>query len=160
MSLSAKTVVKNKFWIVEKNGQQVATIQTFPSGVTYAQPNKREHFVSINLLKEKYNISFDRPKKSASSISHDVNGYPCDHIPYNALFDLSKKLPVYTKTSKSKSFFCAGYYLIKFNSSFVQTYCPKLITLARYEFAGPFPTKGKAKEYSNLLRNMLKCSKP
>jgi hypothetical protein len=147
MSLTATPVVKNKFWVVEKDGKQIATIQTSPIGVTYVHNEKREQFVSIKLLKAKHNISFLKgpSRKKKSDISHEVSSYPCDHVPHNALFNVAMKLPVYTKTKKSKSFFCAGYYLIRFNNGFVPSYCPKLITLNRYEFRGPFHSKTEMK---------------
>ena len=149
MNLVAKTIVKNKFWIVEKDGQKVATIQTNPEGVTLVQNEKRENFVSIKLLTAKYSILFTKePKKvKVPAVSFEVNGYPCNHKPLNALFNVTKKLPVFTKTAKSKSFFCAGHYLIKYNTGFLYAYCPKLITLNRYEFVGPFFTKNETKDY-------------
>lgn len=155
MSFIAKTVIKNKFWVVEHNGEQVATIQTSPTGITFVKNEEREKFVSIKLLKTKYNITFASEKKSkkTSEISYEVNGFPCNHKPYNALLNVAKKLPVFTKTNTSKSFFCAGYYLVKFNSDYVQSYCPKLITLSRYEFLGPFRTKSALKECIKLLKS-------
>ena len=155
--LTATTVIKNKFWIVEKDGEKVATIQTSPIGVTYVHNEKREQFVSINLLKAKHNITFIKgpSRKKKPEVSHEVSSYPCDHVPYNALFNVAKKLPVYTKTAKSKSFFCAGYYLIKFNCSFVQSYCPKLITLNRYEFLGPFHSKTEMKNAAKLTKDQV-----
>ncbi len=152
--LTAKTVIKNKFWIVEKDGDKIATIQTSPVGVSFVSNDFREQFASISMLKDKYNIVFDKVKKvpKKSEISHEVNGYPCDHKPCNALLNLAKKLPVFTKTEKSKSFFCAGHYLIKFNLGFIHAYCPKLITLNRYEFRGPFMTKQQAKEFAKALK--------
>lgn len=153
--LTAKQVVKNKFWIVEEDGRKIATIQTTPSGVALVKDQEREQFVSINMLKAKYNIQFDKVKKAkAPAITYDVNGFPCDHKPYNALFNVAKKLPVYTKTEKSKSFFCAGHYLIKFSLGYVHAYCPKLITLNRYDFKGPFNTKTESKEYAKAMRAM------
>jgi hypothetical protein len=153
--LTATPVVKGKYWIVEKDGQKVATIQSSPVGVTYVHNEKREQFVSIKLLKAKHNISFVKgpARKKKSDISHEVSSYPCDHTPFNALFNVSMKLPVYTKTSKSKSFFCAGYYLIKFNLEYVQSYCPKLITLNRYEFRGPYHSKTELKNAAKSLKD-------
>lgn len=158
MSLIAKPVIKNKFWIVENNGKQVATIQSTPDGITFVKDEEREKFVSIKLLKSKYSITFDNKKntKKTTEITHEVNGFPCNHKPYNALLNVSKKLPVFTKTNKSKSFFCAGHYLIQFNSEYVQSYCPKLITLSRYEFFGPFKTKTAAKDFNKLLKEQAK----
>ncbi len=153
MSLTAKNIVKNKFWIVEQDGQQVATIQSTPDGVSYVQNDKREKFLDLSSLKNQYSIviSKEKPKKRAST-AFEVSGYPCDHKPYNALFNLSKKLPVYTKSASSKSFYCAGHYLIKFNTDYVQSFCPKLITLNRYEFLGPFVTKQEMNEVSKSLK--------
>jgi hypothetical protein len=153
MNLVAKAVVKNKFWIVEQDGEQVATIQTHPTGVTYVFNEQREQFVSISMLRAKYKISFDKSKAAKKpAITHDVSGYPCDHKPFNVLFNVAKKLPVYTKTDQSKSFFCAGHYLIKFNVSYVHAYCPKLITLNRYDYYGPFHTKQDARDYSKSIK--------
>lgn len=143
--LIATPVVKGKFWIVEEDGKKVATIQSSPAGVAYVEQEKREKFVSINLLKAKHNISFTKAKSSKTTPKiNEVSSYPCDSTPHNALFDVTKKLPVYTKSNKSKSFYCAGFYLIKFNSSFIREFCPKLISLNRYEFRGPFHSKTEA----------------
>lgn len=152
----AKSIIKNKFWVVEQDGEQVATIQSYPDGVSYVQDNNREKFGSVKLLKTKHNISFsnDKVKKRAPTV-FEVSGYPCDTRPYNALFNLSKKLPVFTKTAASKSFYCAGHYLIKFAADYVHTFCPKLITLNRYEFLGPFVTKQEMREVAKSLKENL-----
>lgn len=149
-SLVAKTIITNKFWVVENNGSQVATIQAAAGGVVYVNKDElRENFVSIKLLKDKYNITFSKAKERKIPMvsSNSVDGYPCDSVPYNALLNVSKKLPVYTKTEKSKSLYAAGHYVVTVNLSIVILYCPKLITLNRYEFIGPFVTQKKAKEY-------------
>ena len=44
----------------------------------------------------------------------------------------------FTKSEKSKSLYCAGYYIIKFDKGWVKSFCPKLITIERYESRGPF----------------------
>lgn len=144
--LTAIPIIKGKYWVVKQGNDQVATIQTSPTGVTYVFNEKREQFVSINLLKAKHNISFTKAKtnKKEGLKINEVNSYPCDHKPFNSLFNVSMKLPVYTKSGKSKSFYCAGYYLVKYNTSFMLEFCPKLITLNRYEYLGPFHSKTEA----------------
>lgn len=138
--LRAKPVVKDKFWIVEEGDRKVATIQAIDEGgFVYVHDDQREKFPTVNILKKQLNITFDRAiKKAKEKTSHEVYGHPCSAKPYNQLWDVSKKIPIYTKTEKSKSYFCAGYYLIKFSNNWVKAYCPKLITLQRYEFQGPF----------------------
>ena len=135
----AKPVVKNKFWIVEEDGHKIATIQAIDEGgVVYVHDNEREAFPSIKLLTKKYNIEFVKVEKAVKAETHEVYGYPCSNKPHNEIYDVQRKLPIYTKSSKSKSFFCAGYYAVRFSNTWVKAYCPKLITLNRYDYVGPF----------------------
>jgi hypothetical protein len=148
----AKPVVKNKFWIVEESGEKIATIQAIEEGgVAYVHDNHREVFPSIKLLSKKYNIEFVKLEKTApvKSEVYEIHGYPTPHRPHNVLFDVQKHLPIFTKTPKSKSYFCAGYYIIKFNHNWARAYCPKAITLNRYEYQGPFKA---SEEMSEKLR--------
>jgi hypothetical protein len=69
-----------------------------------------------------------------------VHGFPTSVIPYNTMYDVKRKLPLFTKSDKSKSAYCAGYYIIHFEKGWVKSFCPKLITIERYEFQGPFKT--------------------
>lgn len=147
--LIAKTILKNKYWIVEKEGAKIATIQAIDDGgFVYVQENKREKFSTIKLLSKAYNLVFDNNlrKEKIQSEQHNVHGYPVSNKPWNVLWDVKHQFPVYTKTSKSKSYYCAGYYIIKFNNGWVKSYCPKFITLNRYEFQGPFTSKEEMNE--------------
>jgi hypothetical protein len=153
--LIARPVLKNKFWIVESHGNKVATIQAAEDGgFVYVHDDARERFASIKLLSKAHNVVFDNvvPKKEKSAESHDVHGYPIGHKPWNVLWDVKHQFPVYTKTSKSKSYYCAGYYIIKFNNGWVKSYCPKFITLNRYEFQGPFKSKTEMQEALRMAK--------
>ena len=57
------------------------------------------------------------------------------------MYDVKRKLPLFTKSNKSKSAYCAGYYIIEFEKGWVKSFCPKLITIERYNFKGPFKTE-------------------
>jgi len=147
--LIAKPVVKNKMWIVEEGGIKVGNIMAVDEGgVVYVHHNQREQFPSIKLLSKQYNIEFakaEKPKRVKQDV-YDVYGFPTNSAPNNEVLDVQRYLPIYTKGSKSKSFFCAGYYIIKFSSTWVRAYCPKLITLNRYEYQGPFKTQERMVE--------------
>lgn len=149
VDMIAKNIVKNKFWIVEESGNKIATIQAIDDGgVAYVQNNTREVFPSIKILQKKYNIEFakiEKPKKEKLDV-YAVYGYPTNSRPHNEVLDVQRYLPIYTKGAKSKSFFCAGYYLIKFSNNWIRAYCPKLITLNRYEYQGPFKTQERMVE--------------
>lgn len=150
----AKPVVKNKFWVVEDHGQKIATIQARDDGgFVYVHDEQREFFPSVKNLKQKYNIKFDlleRPKKENIKT---VYGYPVTGKAHNQVWDVQRKLPIYSKTAKSKSLFCAGYYLIKLNGIWTKDFCPKNITLSRYNYIGPFSIK----EDMNKTYKELQC---
>jgi hypothetical protein len=147
--LIAKPIVKNKMWIVEDSGTKVGNIMAIEEGgFVYVHNNQREMFTTIKLLTKKYNIEFARAEKVKKEKQdvYDVYGFPTNSQPHNQVLDVQRYLPIYTKGSKSKSFFCAGYYIIKFSSTWVRAYCPKLITLNRYEYQGPFKTQERMAE--------------
>lgn len=146
----AKPVVKNKFWIVESGGLKIATIQVIDEegGVAYVHDETREVFPSIKMLSKKYNIEFVKAEKPPKEI-HDiyyVYGYPTNSKPYNEVLDVQRYLPIFSKANKSRSFYCAGYYIVKIEDEWTSSYCPKLITLNRYEYQGPFKTEERMME--------------
>ena len=123
--LIAKPIVKNKYWIVEQSGSKVGTIQAVEDGTfVYVHDQTRERFASIKLLSTAHNVIFDNVanKKEKTAESFEIYGYPVSNKPWNTLWDVKHQFPVFTKTSKSKSFYCAGYYIIKFNNGWVKSY--------------------------------------
>lgn len=157
MSLLAKAVVKNKCWVVEDDlHNKVGTIFANSQGVTLITEEKREQFASLKLLSDKYNIVVDKTKPTRIiAETHSVYGFPCDYKAHNILWDVKHKLPIFTKGNKSKSFFCAGYYIVKFNNGWVKSYCPKLITLNRYPYAGPYDTLEEMQERLRIANGAL-----
>ena len=155
--LHAKPVIENKFWIVEKNGEKFATLRK----------SEDNRFVMSNETGVKiYNTQSDLTKQfgkdffiakilkeANNSEIQEVHGYPTSCNPHNPMFDIKRKLPLFTKSSDSKSSYCAGYYVIRFDKGWVKSHCPKLITLQRYEYKGPFKTELEMKQ---VLSNVSK----
>ena len=81
----------------------------------------------------------DVPKTITTS-EKIVHGYPTSVTPHNTMYDVQRKLPLFTKSLKSNSLYCAGYYIIKFDKGWVKSFCPKLVTVERYGYKGPFKT--------------------
>jgi hypothetical protein len=147
----AKPVVKDKFWIVERDGHQCATIQAIDEsgGYAYVHDQQREYFPSIKLLSKKYNIVFEKAERKKANAENNIYGFPTAGKHHNALFDVQRYLPIYTKTRLSKSYFGAGYYAVKLNDDWSRHFCPKLIMLNRYEYCGPFATLEAAQREVN-----------
>lgn len=153
MMIIAKPVVKNKYWIVEDSGTKIATIQAIDEGgFAYVHDNQRERFATIKMLSKKYNIVFDNAKPTKASTGHECYEFPCSTKPYNQVWDVKRGLPIYSKEVKSKSLYCAGYYVVKFNNAWIAEYCPKNITLSRYDYHGPFATKDEQTAKLNQLK--------
>ena len=163
MIVRAKTLVKDKFWIVEQNGEKLGTLsKQDDNGWTFLSKqdkNQRQVFHTQESLFTKFGFNIfeeSNTKKISEEVpvdNFDVHGFPCSQHPYNPMFDVQKQLPVYTKTPKSKSQFCAGYYIICFEKGWRKAYCPKMITLSRYKYQGPMKTKI---EMQQVLNNAVK----
>ena len=142
MSFKAKTILKNKFWIVENNGERVGTISMNDDRFMLSTGEAITFYDNKKDLENQLGKTiFERDKSAKPEIQKEVYGYPTSTSPYNVMYDVKRKLPLFTKSMKSKSLYCAGYYIIKFDKGWVKSFCPKLVTLDRYEFAGPMNTE-------------------
>ena len=155
--MKAKAIVEDKFWIIEQdNGERIGTVAVKNNTVTAVIDNKILTFKNLDELSAKCNITFSKKAKpSKTSTSNEVYGYPTAHTPNNALWHVERKLPIYTKTEKSNSYHCAGYYIIRFEHGWVKSFSPKLITLQRYEYKGPFKNKVEMMEQLRLHNDSI-----
>ena len=159
MTVKAKTLVKDKFWIVEEHGQKLGTLQKKDNNgwIFLSKKDHRQVFHTQESLFTRFGFNIFEEKQKEPIIEQtnnfEVHGYPCSQHPYNPMFDVQKQLPVYTKTPKSKSQFCAGFYIICFEKGWRKAYCPKMITLSRYPYKGPMKTKI---EMQQVLNNAVK----
>ena len=154
--LKAKNIVENRFWIIENDaGDRIGNIAQTSSGVRCTVSDVVETFPSMAEMIEKKNISIVRRTRELTSktVDGEVYGFPTNHTQHNTLWNVKLKLPIYTKNDKSSSFYCAGYYIVKYNKSFVGEFMPKLITLQRYEYLGPFKTKIEQLERLKVMNN-------
>jgi len=155
--IHAKPIIDNKFWIIEEDGEKIATLRKNEDN-RFVMSN--EAGIKIYDTKESLTKEFGKKffvvkiiKESSDSLSNEVHGYPTSAEPHNTMFDIRKKLPLFTKSGDSKSLYCAGYYVIKFDKGWVKSFCPKKITLERYPYQGPFKTELEMKQ---VLSNVSK----
>ena len=137
----AKQIVENKFWILESNeGDKIGTISVKGDKVSVVIGNQPETFSNMEELMHKYSVRFVKGQieEPVSDVKHEVYDFPTSTEPHNALWNVQMKLPIYTKTAKSNSYHCAGFYIIRFGTGWVKSFCPKLLTLQRYPYKGPF----------------------
>lgn len=141
MTIKARTILKDKFWIMENDGERVGTLTINEDKYMFSSPEGTKYFDSEKALKKVFGKDFiinEVTEQLAGLKEKVVYGYPTSSEPFNPLFDVQRKLPLFTKSEKSKSLYCAGYYIIHFDKGWVKSFCPKLITVERYETQGPF----------------------
>jgi hypothetical protein len=147
MTLVAKPVIDKQFWILQENNRKVGNIEACAGGYQVKINNQVAQFKTIRMAARTVNIEFEPAVKVArvKKNSDEVHGYPVAGRVRNPMWDVSQQLPVYTKTTKSKSWFAAGWYNVKKGRTWRTVLAPKLIVLQRYPYQGPFYNEDAAK---------------
>ena len=160
MNTTAKVLVPNKVWILENRGVKLGTLNKEKKGYAFFRQGMKVELTDINEVKARFgeelfkdSINSLKPSKPADPKS--IYDFPCSSKPFNPVYNVKNRLPIYAKSSKSKSFFSAGYYIIKFNNGWVESYCPKLITLNRYPYAGPYDSQEEMQERLRIANGAL-----
>jgi hypothetical protein len=143
--IHAKPIVDGKFWIVEQDGTKIATLHKKENNkFVLSSTNGEMMFNKKDDLPKQFGKDFfltnTKIKVTTSTDINECHGYPTSCRPYNSMYDVKRKLPLFTKSNASKSLYCAGHYIIKFDKGWVKSFCPKAITVERYPYKGPFKT--------------------
>jgi hypothetical protein len=130
--LQAKEVVKDSFWIVERNGTKIGTLRRKTDSYILYENNSRTETVLNNVDDIKFTET-----DTKNTINVSIYGYPTN---VDTVFNtnLQDDVAVYTKTANSKQYFVAGYWGILFPMGWRPSFCPRLKTLQDYTNLGPF----------------------
>jgi hypothetical protein len=147
MSLIAKPIVDKQFWVLQENNQKVGNVEACDGGYQVKINNQVvAQYKTIKLVERNADIQFEELLKAAKKTTsvNEVHGYTTAGKAYNPMWDVPQKLPVYTKSNKSKSWYAAGWYTVKKGREWAAMQDPKLIVLQRYPYKGPFHTQEEA----------------
>ena len=130
--LQAKEVVKDSFWIVERNGNKIGTLRRKTDSYILYENNSRTETVLDNLDDIKFTQT-----DTKNTINVSIYGYPTN---VDTVFNtnLQDDVAVYTKTANSKQYFVAGYWGILFPMGWRPSFCPRYKTLQDYTHLGPY----------------------
>jgi hypothetical protein len=134
----AKTVVPKRYWILKDQRGKIGNIESHDHGYNVRVKDSTATFKTLDMVRERMGVEFDETLAAAAAPEQQIYGFPTNCVPHNAMWDLKRRLPLYTASARSKSWLAAGYYKIKYNNSWRNSFCPKVILLDRYEFQGPF----------------------
>ena len=151
MTLIALPVVDKQYWILKENDRKVGNVEACAGGYQVKINNQIVQYKTIRMVEQRVNIHFEpAPKKSKPvAPANSVYGYPVAGRMYNPIWDIPQKLPIYTKTAKSKSWFAAGWYQVKKGRDWKVVQGPKLIMLQRYPYHGPYQTREEAEQHDH-----------
>jgi len=157
MTSITKVLIPNKEWLVKKGEFKIGSISKQKKGYTFNKNGRSIPFSDLNDIKSQFGIiKLDETmKKSTDTITNkSIYDYPCSSKPFEPVYSVREKLPLFAKSNKSKSQYCAGYYVIRFRKGWVKSFCPKLITLERYPYHGPFKTEQEMKSMLNTINKL------
>ena len=159
MSSTAKVLIPNKEWLVTDHNKKIGAISKNKNGYKFYKNGESMGFKNLNEAKAQLGIvlfedSIKKIKQELPNKNHVIYEYPCDVEPHNPIYNVRKKLPLYTKEANSKSQFCAGHYIIQLRKELIKSFCPKLITLQRNPYQGPFKTDAEAEERLKDIANL------
>jgi len=153
---TAKVLVPNKEWVITADKKKIGAITKDKKGYVFHRKGKTLGFKNLTDAKMQLGIeifedSFKKNQKDSEPKSYLIYDYPCRTKPYEPVYNVKNKLPLFAKSPKSKSRYCAGYYIILRGKNWATSFCPKLITIQRYPYFGPFKTKEEMKAKLNSL---------
>jgi hypothetical protein len=136
----AVVVIPDKLWITyDSRGNKTGTMRTDPANpgwmIQYLSDGSKIAHDSDGIQEQ---FEFTQRETIDNMQQNHVFGYPVPEIETFKLLERDN-LPTFTKTVDSKVHFAAGYYGINFtNGGWMDAFCPKVSTLRKYEFVGPF----------------------
>jgi hypothetical protein len=147
----AKPVVDKQYWILRQDGHKVGNIEAVDDGYQVKINNEIQRFKTVSMIKQRVKIEFESVgnKPNRDPATFHVHGFPAGCRVYNPIWDVKHKLPLYNKEKKSKSWYAAGWYQVKQHKQWELVQSPKLISLERYSYQGPFYSKEQANASQN-----------
>lgn len=147
----SKNLIPNKEWILKNQNEKIGSVSKVKKGYNFLKKGKAIFLKDLEELGIEALPNQLSDKKLEVENSYSIYNFPCSSKPYGPVYNLKKKLPLFAKSSKSKSQYCAGFYIIKFRKNWVKSFCPKLITLERYSYYGPYKTEQEMKAILNTV---------
>ena len=149
--LVAKPIIKDQYWVVTDGTKKVGNVLANSAGYEVILNGSTLQFNNTEEIKKKTKISFQINKSNKTKIELPYPDYPTTNRTYNSLFDIKRKLHLFTKTTNSKCYHAAGWFVINQNGTNSVIFCPKYIFIQRYDYHGPFKTESEANSLLNTL---------
>lgn len=143
-TLIAKPIIKDQYWVITDGDKKVGNVLADGTGFEVKLNGENSHYTNTQELKKSTKIRFQPIKSNKTKVEMPYPEFPTTNKVYNSMFDVKRKLHLYTKTKKSKCYHAAGWFVIKQNDTKQVIFCPKYIFIQRYDYQGPFKSENEA----------------
>ena len=151
MTLIAKPIIKNQYWVVTDGEKKVGNVISDGTGFDVKLDGTLSHYDNANDITKFTKIRFQPMKSNKTKAQVPYPEFPTTSKIYNSIFDIKRKLHLFTKNTKSKCYHVAGWFAMEQNGSKQVIFCPKYIFIQRYKYLGPYKTEFEANEQINSL---------
>lgn len=157
--MKIKQLTDKSWFLYTDNLEKIGIISNQTSGYYILASSINEKFNNWEDLLNFFNIEkFDIiVEENENNDLFYIDGYPTD-MEYPIIKDNHAEFNViqYSKTENSEILYSPGYFCLHFPKQAMPAFCPKISTLEKYNFSGPF----KSKEEMNIeLTNLRRKSK-
>jgi len=147
--LIAKPIIKDQYWVVVEGDRKVGNVLANSAGYEVKLNGSTVQFNNTADIKKKTNIKFQVLKSNNTKVEFPYPEYPTPNKTYNNVFDVKRKLHLFTKTANSKCLHAAGWYVLSVTNTPEVVFCPKYIFIQRYPYQGPFKSESEANSHIN-----------
>jgi hypothetical protein len=151
MTIIAKPIVKDQLWVLTDGQSKIGNIE-HDQGLYRVKIG--DHEISVEnkrSIQRIAKIEFEHPSNITTTSKIPYARWPVHTTPHNNMYDVKRKIHLYTDDSKSKCYYAAGYFALKMNDVWSVEFCPKYIFISRYPYHGPYLTQEQA---NNSINNV------
>ena len=151
--MKLKSLTDTSWMLLDDKGERVGVLTRSTSSFILTTPGGRTTFNDESDIKLFFNEDIFKNVTSNVKIEEVfiLDGWPVSSgNPIKA--DTDSTLPCYYKKEGSNVIHCAGYYSLKFPGGWINSFCPKLSTIEKYEYVGPFRTEIEARSHTTLFK--------
>ena len=146
--IKAKSIVPDQYWILTDSRGKIGNIQAQDHGFKVTMQNSTMTIDDLAALAQTMPVQFESTVSSTATThtedQRSVHGYPVPCLPHNAVWDLRRRIPLWTRDAHSRSWLAAGWYRVRLHRTWKTVLCPKTILLDRYPWQGPYHDQQEA----------------
>lgn len=157
MNIKLKPITE-KSWLVlnDVDESRVGLLTEIQDQYTLMIAGAKKTFLDKKEVNTYFNSNvFDCIEESVTEVVKKdlyINGYPVDFSNPHEVLIKGNKLPLFSKKINSEIYYSAGYYCLHFPKNWMPAFSPKLSTLEKYEYTGPYKTELEMKTVLSKLR--------